>query len=137
MTASRKNSSLISLALAALVLLVLVEWRPWQTSGIHEPPSVAPSNEVDDPKAAVAEAVPTEAQPIRAQLSPVRFMTVAAELGAKVQDIPFREGDSFKKGQRLIVFDCGAQKAQHDKATAALAIAERNYTANKNLLGLR
>ena len=73
---------------------------------------------------------------VRAQLSPVRFTTVAAELSAKVQAIPFRDGMSFRKGQRLVLFDCATQRAQHAKVAAVLAIAERNYLTNKKLLEL-
>ena len=131
-----RKSQFVSLMVLAGVLFVLVEWRPWQGWGhsAPEPQPMAQTAAVPKPEEIKPDAV--ESEPIRAQLSPVQFTTVAAELGAKVQELPFREGESFKKGQRLVAFDCATQRAQHGKAKAALAIAERNATTNKKLLDL-
>jgi len=77
-----------------------------------------------------------DAQPIRAQLSPVTYTTIAAELNARVQEIAVREGDNFARGSTLVIFDCSAQRAQLQKSQAALSITQRNYLANKELLAL-
>ena len=74
-----------------------------------------------------------ERQDIRAQLSPQRFTTLAAEIGAKVNRLPVPEGGSFKSGQALIVFDCSLQTAQLNKARAALSGAEKTFTVNTRL----
>jgi membrane fusion protein, multidrug efflux system len=74
-----------------------------------------------------------EKQDIRAQLSPRRFTTIAAEIGAKVSRLPVVEGGSFRAGQVLVSLDCSLQQAQLQKARAALGAAERTYTANKRL----
>jgi membrane fusion protein, multidrug efflux system len=74
-----------------------------------------------------------ERQDIRAQLSPRRFTTIAAEIGAKVSRLPVVEGGSFRAGQVLVSLDCSLQQAQLQKARAALGAAERTYTANKRL----
>lgn len=133
-----KKSHLISLGVLAALLFILVEWRPWQgrERAVPEVQAPAPAPAAVVPQLEEVKPEAAESQPIRAQLSPVQFTTVAAELGAKVQDIPFREGDSFKKGQRLVEFDCSTQRAQREKARAALAIAQRNATTNKKLLDL-
>lgn len=47
-----------------------------------------------------------------------------------------KEGQTFKKGQTIVVFDCVTQQAQYQKSKAALTIAERNYRTNKQLLAL-
>lgn len=70
---------------------------------------------------------------IRAQLSPRRYTTLAAELGAKVTQITVKEGERIEKGQLLVSLDCVIQAAQQDKAKAALAVTERSYTANVRL----
>jgi membrane fusion protein, multidrug efflux system len=70
---------------------------------------------------------------IRAQLSPRRFTTIAAEIGAKVSRVSVVEGGSFRAGQTLVAFDCGLQRAQHDKAKAALAGSEKVFQANQRL----
>ena len=120
-----------------IFLVTVVEWRPWQDwrAGTESRPHTI----VDEVMPSMAkEPVPdvVQFQPIRAQLNPLRYTTVAAELSAKVQEVPFREGDAFKKGQRLVLFDCAAQHAQHAKAKAAMAIAERNQSTNHKLLTL-
>ena len=74
-----------------------------------------------------------ERQDIRAQLSPQRVTTLAAEIGAKVNRLPVSEGGSFKSGQALIVFDCSLQTAQLNKARAALSGAEKTFTVNTRL----
>lgn len=78
----------------------------------------------------------TDRQEIRAQLSPRRFTTLAAEIGAKVSRLPLAEGEAFKQGQTLLAFDCSIQAAQLNKARAALAAADRTYSANKRLAEL-
>lgn len=73
---------------------------------------------------------------IRAQLSPRRYTTLAAEIGAKISRLPIPEGDSFKSGQILILFDCSLQQAQLNKARAAQTGAEKTWQANKRLAEL-
>jgi membrane fusion protein (multidrug efflux system) len=73
---------------------------------------------------------------IRAQLTPRRFTTLAAEIGAKINRIPVPEGGAFKSGQALVSFDCSIQTAQLNKAKAALNAADRTWTANKRLAEL-
>ncbi len=88
------------------------------------------------PPPAAAAAPALDRQEIRAQLSPRRFTTLAAELGAKVNHISVREGERFKAGQVLIVLDCSLQSAQLNKARATLSAAEKTYAANHRLAEL-
>jgi RND family efflux transporter MFP subunit len=120
----------ISVFIVVGVLLLLVfEWRPW-----HQLPKAEP---VAAP-VVVKEELPVKVteQDIRAQLSAVAYTTIASELSARINALPFKEGQAFKAGQVLVEFDCAAQRAQFQKTTALLAIAERNYQANKKLLAL-
>jgi len=91
--------------------------------------------------AAGTDALPPEApaldrQDIRAQLSPRRYTTLAAELGAKIERISVREGERFREGETLIAFDCSLQAATQLRAQAALAAAEKTWSANKRLASL-
>jgi len=70
---------------------------------------------------------------IRAQLAPRRYTTLSAELGAKIERIAVREGERFKDGQMLVALDCSVQRANLEKARAALVGAERTSTVNKTL----
>lgn len=74
-----------------------------------------------------------EQRDIRAQLSPRRYTTLAAEIGAKISRLPVPEGGSFKSGQALASFDCSLQQAQLQKARGALQAAEKVYAANRRL----
>jgi RND family efflux transporter MFP subunit len=70
---------------------------------------------------------------IRAQLTPKRYTTIAAEIGARVRRIHFAEGQSFRAGQALVSLDCSLQQAQAQKSQAELAAAEKTATANQRL----
>jgi membrane fusion protein, multidrug efflux system len=134
--------ALIALGIGALGLLLLIELRPWQDlskdTGGNET-AVPGTQPAEKPPGAVAAVTPEpalEVQAIRAQLSPVTYTKIAAELGAKVQTVARREGELFAKGDTLVVFDCDGQRAQHQRSLAAMEIAQRNYETNKKLLDL-
>jgi membrane fusion protein, multidrug efflux system len=73
---------------------------------------------------------------IRAQLSPRRYTTLAAEIGAKITRLPLAEGAAFRQGQALVQFDCLLQQAQLAKAEAALMAADASWNGNKKLAEL-
>lgn len=73
---------------------------------------------------------------IRAQLAPLRYTTLAAEIGAKVSRLPVAEGGRFTSGQTLVAFDCTLQQAQLTKARAALVAADKTWSANQRLAEL-
>lgn len=73
---------------------------------------------------------------IRAQLTPRRYTTVAAEIGAKISRLPVTEGSAFKAGQLLVSFDCTLQQAQLAKAKAELDGAEQSLKTNERLVEL-
>jgi RND family efflux transporter MFP subunit len=77
-----------------------------------------------------------EQREIRAQLAPHRFTTLAAEIGAKINRLPVKEGGAFKARQTLVIFDCSIQHAQLNRARATLAGADTTYNANKRLIEL-
>ncbi len=77
-----------------------------------------------------------EQRDIRAQLTARRFTTLAAEVGAKVNQLPVPEGARFKAGQVLVRFDCSLQQAQLNKSQAALSAANTTWDANKRLFEL-
>lgn len=77
-----------------------------------------------------------ENREIRAQLSPRRYTTLAAEIGAKINRLPLTEGAAFKQGQVLVQFDCLLQQAQLAKADAALMGANTAWHGNQKLAEL-
>ena len=121
---------LIPLVIIAIVLLLVLEWRPWHDDEESTAADVVKTVVADTSAQAVA------GQEIRAQLSAVNYTTIASELAARIQELPFKEGQPFKKEQVLVVFECTTQQAQFEKSKALLSIADRNYRTNKQLLAL-
>ena len=73
---------------------------------------------------------------LRAQLSPIRFTTLAAEFGAQIRQLELSEGERIAQGQKLVEFDCSLQQAQLSKARAELAGAQNLYSGNQKLAKL-
>ena len=113
----------------ALLLACTVAWAQAPAAG------GAPARTVADPLLAnPAMALPaTSRQEIRAQLTPRRYTTIAAEVGARIKSLPVAEAGAFTEGQLLVGFDCSVQEAQRDKARAELDGAQASLRANQRL----
>lgn len=96
----------------------------------QQPPATGPAISGSLPKSGL------EQREIRAQLTPRRFTTLAAEIGAKVNRLSVQEGTAFRQGQQLVAFDCSLPQAQLDRAKAALSAANKTWSANKRLAEL-
>lgn len=59
--------------------------------------------------------------------------TLSAEIAARITLLPLREGDSFKKGDTLVAFDCAIFEAQRDKVEAELKAANAKLTNDQEL----
>jgi membrane fusion protein (multidrug efflux system) len=77
-----------------------------------------------------------ERQEIRAQLTPRRYTTIAAEIGARIKRLPVAEAGAFTEGQLLVGLDCAVQEALRDKARAELEGAQANFKANQKMAEL-
>jgi membrane fusion protein, multidrug efflux system len=150
------------LVLLLVLVFAAIEWRPWDLFGGKDPQATIDRSLLkSDPRSdtvsgviedlskpdtlGIAPPLPdsqrldnaTIQRPaIRAQLTPVRYTTLAAEINAKVQSLPFKEGQGFEAGAALVVFDCVVQKAQLARVRAELEIAKRNADTNERLLKL-
>jgi len=58
---------------------------------------------------------------------------LSVDLSAKVNKIPFRVGESFKKDQTLLSFDCVVKKAEASAAYASFQAAKVEYNSNLEL----
>lgn len=89
------------------------------------------------PAPAAVPAAPSASEPaIRVQLLPRRYTTLASEIGAKVQRLPVPEGERFREGEVLVVFDCSIHAAQLKKAESAYSATAQTWEANKRLVEL-
>lgn len=100
--------------------------------------AVAQTAQAADPVRPAPSAPPgmLDKREIRAQLAPVRYTTIAAEIGAVIARLPVTEGARFQRGQTLVQFDCAVQNAQLNKARASLSAADKAWQANKRLAEL-
>lgn len=105
-------------------------------TGVRAIQVVPPAAATPTPQPVSTAAALADTREIRAQLAPRRFTTLAAEIGAKVNSLPVSEGGTFRAGQVLVQFDCGLQRAQHEKAKASLSGSEKQVTANRRLAEL-
>jgi membrane fusion protein, multidrug efflux system len=55
---------------------------------------------------------------LRGVVRAVHEAAISSEVPGAVVELPFREGASFRKGDRLIAFDCAALQAERDAAEA-------------------
>jgi RND family efflux transporter MFP subunit len=65
------------------------------------------------------------ASDIRVQIRARQHTVLAAEMAGKIIELPLREGERFKKGDRLAAFDCDAARARQSHAAAAAQAARR------------
>jgi membrane fusion protein, multidrug efflux system len=122
----------VTTTLAVLTSLAAPVW----CADSSRPASVLPPIPSAQASTVPAVNLAVSAQEIRAQLSPRRYTTLAAEIGAKINRLSIREGEGFKQGQLLIAFDCSIQSAQLQKAKASLFASEKTWHANKRLFEL-
>lgn len=70
---------------------------------------------------------------IRAQIRARQHATLSAEMAGKIVELPLRDGENFKKGDRLVGFDCSAQRARQEQAAAAVQAASRKREVSAKL----
>lgn len=73
---------------------------------------------------------------VRGLIKPVEKAVISSEITAKISDIPFKSGDTFKKGDLLVNFDCSFYRADMASAEAAYKSKQKVYENNKQLLSL-
>ena len=69
----------------------------------------------------------------RGVILPNAEVTLGAGVAAKIAQMPFKAGQSFNKGEPLIVFDCAQQKADLRGAQSSLAKAASVYKSKRQL----
>lgn len=71
--------------------------------------------------------------PIRGVVRAVAQATLTTETPLLVVDVPFREGERFKRGDLLAAFDCRRQHAEHGSAIAVHREALLNLESSRQL----
>ncbi|MCH9671103.1 MAG: efflux RND transporter periplasmic adaptor subunit [Gammaproteobacteria bacterium] len=97
----------------------------------------APSgqSETQGPPIATAAVAPDTAplEAVRGVVVPKSEISLSAEFSARIEKIPFDEGERFKRGQLLVRFDCTHYRAQTRAAWAAYRVHKQAHVANVEL----
>jgi membrane fusion protein (multidrug efflux system) len=88
----------------------------------------------------VAFASEQESFPVRGLVRPLNQAAIGAGIQARIKEVHFREGDSFRKGDLLVAFDCERQEAELAAADAQhremlLALNSTSYLHQKGAIG--
>ena len=75
----------------------------------------------------------TEDVEIRAQILAKNRSILSAGISAKITELPFREGQSFTKGDLLLSFDCSMEEAEYKYSLAQQRKASATVKVNKQL----
>lgn len=128
-----KSLLLLVAAATASPALLAQSTAPTRVASVQVP--ATPVVAVAPAAAKPAAAAPAEPE-LRAQLAPRRYTTLAAEIGARVQSVAVSDGQPIRAGQTLVSFDCSLQRAQLDRANAALGAAEKQLATQRRLTEL-
>lgn len=77
------------------------------------------------------------AQRVRFVIQPPQEAQLASQMSGKLLRYFHAEGAAFRKGDRLVEFDCEERKAQMEKALATRGKAEKTEISQKKMLDLR
>ncbi len=73
---------------------------------------------------------------VRGLIKPVERAVISSEIAGKIETIPFKSSERFKKGDQLVGFDCSFYRADLASADAAFQSKQNIYENNKQLLAL-
>ena len=86
---------------------------------------------------ALAAGAADQAERVRIQLVSLHDVVISSQVEGKIDRMPLKDGDTFKRGQLLVGFDCELYEAQLSKAESAAEAAGKVYAVNKQLGVLR
>jgi membrane fusion protein, multidrug efflux system len=73
---------------------------------------------------------------VRGLIKPVERAVISSEITAKINKLPFKSGEKFKKGDLLVDFNCSFYRADLASAEAAYQSKQNVFKNNKELLAL-
>lgn len=99
------------------------------------PPAGKPAPSVTSPARPAAPAV--RPATVRFVVKAPQEAQLATQMSGKLLRFAFQEGAAFRKGDRLVEFDCEERRAQLEKARAAQGKAEKTAVSQKQLSELK
>jgi len=136
----------LAIAVVGIVAASLGAW--WlQNKSTPEPTSVAPNPSAASPAGAGGPQRPVSVEVAKVETTKLvdetqsvgslrsnQGVILRPEVGGRVSQVMFRDGQRVKKGQVLVQFDDQLPAAQVMQAQAELSIARANHTRNKELV---
>ena len=83
--------------------------------------------------AAATTARAEEPEAVRALVVPRTEAALASQLAARIERLPLREGERFRKGQLLVGLDCAVIRAERQRAEAELKAARHTFESNQKM----
>lgn len=118
-------------ALATLACLALNTPVQAQTPGA--PPAAASRPAAYGAPPVAPMAAMADSGGARAQLVASQRALLSSELAGKIASVPFRDGQSFKKGDVLIAYDCALNRARLERAVQAEGAAHKKLAVAEQL----
>lgn len=107
----------------SVILAALIGLMPFAYAQVPPPPTLSTA----------AQAVDTA----RAQLVAARRAVISSGLSGRIETLPFREGDRFKKGDVLVAYDCALNRARWERAALAESAARKKQAVAEQLETLK
>jgi RND family efflux transporter MFP subunit len=111
-----------------------VGWGIW--GGLALAVSAQAAEPLPDPLLPATEGGTAAGRDVRGVLHARDQAMLSSELAGRILDMPFAEGQSFKKGDVLVRFDCSAYQAQLTAAQAGVRAASEELSHNRQLAAL-
>lgn len=97
------------------------------------PVNQVPAKPVSAKPAAAAE----KSSKVRFVIQPPQEAQLASQMSGKLERFLFQEGAAFRKGDKLVEFDCEERRAQLDKMRASQGKAEKSEVSQKQLRDMK
>jgi membrane fusion protein, multidrug efflux system len=79
----------------------------------------------------------TSERQLRVKLGSVNEARLSSQMEGRITSLPRRLGDSFRKGDLLVAFDCDQHRAAREAASAQVMQSERTLAARESLAKLK
>jgi membrane fusion protein, multidrug efflux system len=102
----------------------------WSNSEVEKSPAVVAAAD----EKPVVKSAETRADPdIRGVIKAKQESTIASRMTARIVNLPYGEGQSFRRGALLASFDCSTISAEYRAAQAATSAYQKSYETNVEL----
>lgn len=100
--------------------------------------NAVPAKTAPVPTASTApQAMPPSQPAVRVLIKAAREARIASQMSGRITELPLKMGQSFRRGDLLVGFDCVHQQAQLASADAALVKADKMLASKRSLAAMK